>query len=638
MDGGGKLGYGGHHHHHHDTAKLLKAVSRNVEPRNFGIGLVAGFLIVTCAYFSTAKFDAIHIALVSPDARNVAAGIGTPVSAAQASSQRLGPDLGAPDLEDALSKQGSRAEVLDQDDDTAGKILPSPETDSGQSASLGNTRKDDTFAREGDAPSGGAAAALLPPLSSEEPANRTQEQGGLEDEELQVRDAIANSTKKSSNGSSPSVVPSDPATLPVQQIPPAQQQETEVPPVQQIPLIPQPNHTGPEQSASAPPREWKPLCDLASNRRIDWCELDGDVRVHGAQGTVTLVGAAKAEEWRVKPYPRKVDSNAMRFVREITVRSTTDAGTIGEQECAERRDVPALLFSDRGYVGNYFHAYTDVILPLFLTAKQYGGEVLFLVSDFQMWWLGKFMPIFKSLSNYDLVDLAADNGTRCFRHVQIGLTCHSDFSIDPRRAPNGYSMVDFTKFMRTTYNLPRGLAIPANANTRPRLLIIARARTRRFVNADEIVRAAKKVGFEVVVSEGTHEIAPFAEEANSCDAMLGVHGAGLTNMVFLPTRGVVIQVVPLGGLEFVAGYFRSPSRDMGLQYFEYRIARNESTLTDQYPPDHPIFTDPDGVKSKGWDSLKEAYLDKQDVRLDMRRFRPVLKKAIAHIRANKALQ
>ncbi|KAM0851826.1 hypothetical protein ACQ4PT_052175 [Festuca glaucescens] len=624
--GGGKMGYGGHHHHH-DTAKLLKAVSRTVEPRNFGIGLVAGFLIVTCAYFSTAKFDAIHIALVSPDARNAAAGIGTPVSAAKASNQRLD-DLAAPDLEDALSKLGSKAEVLDKDDD--GKILPSPETDSGQSASLGNTRKDDTFA------SGGGGGALLPPLSSEEPANSTQEQGGLEDEELQVQDAIANSPKKSTNGSSsPAVFHSDPATLPVppvQQIPPAQQQETKAPPVQQIPLIPEAKKTGPEESAR---REWKPLCDLASNRRIDWCELDGDVRVHGVQGTVTLVGAAKAEEWRVKPYPRKVDTNAMRFVREITVRSTTDAGAIGpEAACTERRDVPALLFSDRGYTGNYFHAYTDVILPLFLTAKQYGGEVLFLVSDFQMWWLGKFMPVFKSLSNYDLVDLAADNRTRCFRHVQVGLTCHSDFSIDPRRAPNGYSMVDFTKFMRTTYNLPRDLAIP-NAGTRPRLLIIARARTRRFVNADEIVRAAKKIGFEVVVSEGTHEIAPFAEEANSCDAMLGVHGAGLTNMVFLPTRGVVIQVVPLGGLEFVAGYFRNPSRDMGLEYFEYRIARNESTLTEQYPPDHPIFTDPDGVKSKGWDSLKEAYLDKQDVRLDMRRFRPVLKKAIAHIRANK---
>jgi hypothetical protein len=55
MDGGGKLPCS------HD-AKLVKSFSR-VEPRKFGIGLVAGFLLVTCAYFSTAKFDAIHIAM-----------------------------------------------------------------------------------------------------------------------------------------------------------------------------------------------------------------------------------------------------------------------------------------------------------------------------------------------------------------------------------------------------------------------------------------------------------------------------------------------------------------------------------------------------------------------------------------------
>uniref|UniRef100_A0A0A9G6S3 Glycosyltransferase 61 catalytic domain-containing protein n=1 Tax=Arundo donax TaxID=35708 RepID=A0A0A9G6S3_ARUDO len=193
-------------------------------------------------------------------------------------------------------------------------------------------------------------------------------------------------------------------------------------------------------------------------------------------------------------------------------------------------------------------------------------------------------------------------------------------------------MLDFTKFMRDTYGLPRDVAVPAPGK-RPRLLVIARARTRRFVNTEEIVRGAEKVGFEVVVSEGEHEVAPFAELANTCDAIMGVHGAGLTNMVFVPTGGVVIQVVPLGGLEFVANYFRGPSRDMGLRYLEYRITLEESTLMDQYPRDHPIFTDPDGVKNKGWDSLKEAYLDKQDVRLDMKRFRPTLKKAIAHLRA-----
>jgi capsular polysaccharide biosynthesis protein len=68
------------------------------------------------------------------------------------------------------------------------------------------------------------------------------------------------------------------------------------------------------------------------------------------------------------------------------------------------------------------------------------------------------------------------------------------------------------------------------------------------MNTDEIVRSAEKLGFEVVVSEGTHEVAPFTEITNSCDAIMGVHGTGLTNMVFLPSGGVAIQIVPLGGL------------------------------------------------------------------------------------------
>ena len=44
------------------TARLLKAIRHTVEPRNFDISLVAGLLLVVHAYFSTAKFDAIHIA------------------------------------------------------------------------------------------------------------------------------------------------------------------------------------------------------------------------------------------------------------------------------------------------------------------------------------------------------------------------------------------------------------------------------------------------------------------------------------------------------------------------------------------------------------------------------------------------
>ena len=67
MDGGGgKLPYS--YAAHQDGGKLVKSFSR-VEPRKFGLGLVAGFLLVTCSYFSTAKFDAIHIAMSKPPQR-----------------------------------------------------------------------------------------------------------------------------------------------------------------------------------------------------------------------------------------------------------------------------------------------------------------------------------------------------------------------------------------------------------------------------------------------------------------------------------------------------------------------------------------------------------------------------------------
>lgn len=64
----------------------------------------------------------------------------------------------------------------------------------------------------------------------------------LEDEELKVQETAPATTnpspeKSSNNDSSPSVVPSDPATLPVQQIPPTQ--EAKDPPAQQIPAVPE---------------------------------------------------------------------------------------------------------------------------------------------------------------------------------------------------------------------------------------------------------------------------------------------------------------------------------------------------------------------------------------------------------------
>jgi hypothetical protein len=84
-----------------------------------------------------------------------------------------------------------------------------------------------------------------------------------------------------------------------------------------------------------------------------------------------------------------------------------------------------------------------------------------------------------------------------------------------------------------------------------------------------------------------------ARVVNSFDALLGVHGAGLTNAAFVPPGGVLIQVVPYGKMEFIArAEFSEPATDMGLKYLDYSVAAEESTLLDVLGPEHPVFKGP----------------------------------------------
>jgi hypothetical protein len=48
--------------------------------------------------------------------------------------------------------------------------------------------------------------------------------------------------------------------------------------------------------------------------------------------------------------------------------------------------------------------------------------------------------------------------------------------------------------------------------------------------------------------------------------------------------------------------------------------------------DHPAVKDPESVHRSGWNKVAEYYLGRQDVKLDLQRFEPVLLKAMAMLR------
>ncbi|KAG0493452.1 hypothetical protein HPP92_004446 [Vanilla planifolia] len=319
----------------------------------------------------------------------------------------------------------------------------------------------------------------------------------------------------------------------------------------------------------------RPLCHEMS-RRADTCDARGDIRVKSSTNTI-FVGQAK-EEWEIKPYARKGDSHALKHVKQWFLKPFSSS-TNNQQtpKCTITKTIPAVIFSIGGYTGNVFHDFTDVLIPLFITSHQFHGQVQLLVSDTKPWWVNKYRPILKQLSNHEIVNLDNDgDAIRCFPRVITGLHFHKELGIDSSKSPSFYSIADFRALLRKAYALERADALVSffpGSTKRPRLLIISRRRSRSFLNEKAMADVAASLGFDVTVAEadlGT-EVGKFARLVNSADVLLGVHGAGLTNMVFLPVGAVVIQVVPFGSLEWLArDTFMKPVEDLELKYLALR--------------------------------------------------------------------
>ncbi|KAJ1698763.1 hypothetical protein LUZ63_007275 [Rhynchospora breviuscula] len=380
-------------------------------------------------------------------------------------------------------------------------------------------------------------------------------------------------------------------------------------------------------------------CDLIYFRS-EVCEIYSNVRIHGNSSSIFFtpdqtmdLEANKA--WRIQPYTRKFDNYVMKSVREVTIRSIYDSREV--PKCNIYHNITAIVYSSSCYMGNFFHDFSDVLLPLFITARQFEGEVQILIANMNRWRIEKHKKFLNQISNYEIIDFNTETQVHCYPRVIVGLYSHGDFQMDPSKTPNNYSMVDFARLMRKAYSLERDFAVNLveGSQRKPKLLIIARNHTRKIVNIDEVVAVGEELGFEVVVGESSFStnVEEFARVVNSVDVMVGVHGAGLTNEVFLPTNAVLVQIVPFGFLKTLAEYyFGIGARNMMLKYLSYDMSEEESTLIDLYPRESAVFRDPKSFQSQGWRAMAKIYLDEQNVKLNMTRFKPVLTRALELLR------
>ncbi|KAL9372391.1 hypothetical protein Peur_034635 [Populus x canadensis] len=148
-------------------------------------------------------------------------------------------------------------------------------------------------------------------------------------------------------------------------------------------------------------------------------------------------------------------------------------------QCTRNHSVAAIIFSLGGYSGNYSHAFTDIIVSLYSTARPFNRDEQFLITNTKSWWIAKFKTLLEALSRYELTDIDDRHDILRFRSLTNGVKgrTNGELSIDPSTSP--YSIKDFRQFLISYYSLKKITAAKIRDGDKrtPQLLIISRKRS-----------------------------------------------------------------------------------------------------------------------------------------------------------------
>lgn len=328
---------------------------------------------------------------------------------------------------------------------------------------------------------------------------------------------------------------------------------------------------------------------------------------------------------KIRPYARQDSDEILKDTTPVQImhQNSTDLPA-----CQYIHTVPAVLFSSSGFRGNLFHEFNEVIIPLYITSRHFQSNVQFILSDYNPSFVRRYAQIFSHLSGYQVMNPATNGSVHCFpAGAVVGLKFHNFLSINVTSDinPGDYSMLNFKQFLRESYNLKE---IQVDAR-KPKLLLISRVKSRSFLNEDEMINMMEELGFDIVIARPNQmsNLSKFSELVSSCSVMVGAHGAGLTNELFLPVGAAVVQVVPLG-LEWPSAvYFGEPARVMGVHYLEYKIQPEESSLIDMYGRDDPVIINPESIFAKSYQAGRAVYITGQNLKINISRFRQTLVEA-----------
>ena len=178
-------------------------------------------------------------------------------------------------------------------------------------------------------------------------------------------------------------------------------------------------------------------------------------------------------------------------------------------------------------------------------------------------WKHLFSPNHPILRVEDLKEMAKEGEYLCFRHAIFGLIGYLGFlhmsNHHPTKADecfNSELVQSFSNFVMSTYDGVIDFPPPEKPNI---VLISRRNATRIFINEAEIVEMLKTIKKANVKVVDLAQIS-FEEQVRlmrNTSILIGVHGAGLTNLLYLPTQALVVELSTRGNNGFLDLYFKN---------------------------------------------------------------------------------
>ncbi|KAK9935073.1 hypothetical protein M0R45_022188 [Rubus argutus] len=373
------------------------------------------------------------------------------------------------------------------------------------------------------------------------------------------------------------------------------------------------------------------ICDRSSIR-YDFCSINVPTVLDPTTSTFfTMSSVPSPLVERIRPYPRKFEDVIMAHIKNLTLTAAPRSPL-----CRVQHNAPALVFAASGYTGNFWHDFNDGFIPLFITANTIfpDQDFVIVVSEAPKWWPSKYADLLRMFTKHPIITMGNDTTTHCFPSANLGLITHGFMTINQTLIPNSKTYMHFRGLLDKAYNKQaqdqRFTSKPTNP--RPRLVLASRrhATGRTVMNQAQVIRLIKKAGFDVIVFEPKANTSLYESYTllNSSHAFVGVHGAALTHSLFLRPGSVFVQVVPIGLGWAANAFFGRVAKGLNLEYFEYKIGVEESSLVDKYGNDSLLLRDPFALQKTGWPTeVMNIYLKEQNVKLDLVRFKGYLKKA-----------